>query len=342
MTQQSSPLRVDMISESEFTVQGHGVHTAYVEMRDSLRQLPKEVDIKTNTAGKFDIVHVHTVGLYSLWRLLFSGRRRVVSAHVVPDSFIGSLKGARVWRPLAKWWLRFFYNRADLVLAVSTYTKAELQKLGVKRRIEVLYNTIDTKKYHTSPQLKKAARQSLGIDQDAFVVISSGQVQPRKRVDVMAAIARRLPDTTVIWVGGVPFGAVAADNRSMQHMMNHPPQNMMFTGVVPLEAMVDYYRAADVFVLPSEQETFGLVVVEAAAAGLPVVLRDIHDYDDTFRGGAVMAEADDDFIRAVQRLRDDAELYAQQQTAAGRIAQRFDSKAGAERLLTLYRELLES
>lgn len=342
MTRQSSPLSINIISESEFTVQGHGVHTAFVEMRDSLRRLPEAVDVVTNAKGKYDIVHVHTPGLYSLRRLLRSGRKRVISAHVVPDSFVGSLKAAKVWAPLAKWWLRLLYNRADLVFAVSEYTKQELQKLGVKRRIEVLYNTIDTTKYANSPAQKQAARKALGIKQDAFVVVGSGQVQPRKRVDVLVSLARQFPDIQCIWVGGVPFGAVAAENRAMQRMMKHSLRNMTFTDVIPLEKVADYYRAADVFMLPSEQETFGLVVVEAAAAGLPVILRDIHDYDDTFRGHALLAKADEDFGRLVQQLRNDPVMYRRAQSGSKGIAARFDSKAGAERLMGFYRELLES
>lgn len=328
-----------MVSESEFTVQGHGVHTAYVEMCDSLKKLP-DAEVFVNDKGKFDIVHVHTPGIFSLRKLLFSGRKRVISAHVVPDSFVGSLKAARAWRPLAKLWLRFFYNRADLVLAVSDYTKDELRKLGVKKRIEILYNTIDTQKYQNSPEKKLRARQKLGVDQGTFVVVGSGQVQPRKRVDIFIKLAQKMPDVNFFWVGGVPFGAAAAKNGVMQKMMKNPPDNMKFTGVIPLEEVADYYFAADAFILPSEQETFGMVVVEAAAAGLPVILRDIDDYNTTFRGDALMAKNDEDFAAQIESLRTDKSAYKKAQAGAARIAKRFDSATGAQKLVELYRSLL--
>ncbi|MFZ1242544.1 MAG: glycosyltransferase [Candidatus Saccharimonas sp.] len=334
-------LRVNLVSESEFTVQGHGVHTAYIEMRNALRKVPG-VDVSTNAKGRgFDIVHVHTVGLYSLQKLLFSAPHRVVSAHVVPDSFIGSLRAAALWRPLAKLWLKFFYNRAHLVLAVSDYTKRELQELGVRSPIAVLYNTIDTTRYKVTPEKKKIARKKLGISEDAFVVIGSGQVQPRKRVDVYQKMATQLPDVTFIWVGGVPFGAIAADSHAMQHMMKHSLPNLQFTGVIPLDDVVTYYQAADVFVLPSEQETFGLVVVEAAAAGLPVVLRDIADYDDTFRGDVLMASGDESFAHIVEQLREDSQAYKKAQKGSQAIAKRYDSAAGAKTLLELYRGIIK-
>ena len=334
-------LKVDMISESEFTVQGHGVHTAFVEMTNALKARD-DADVVVNEARpEADIVHAQTIGLYSARKLRTSGGKKVISGHVVPASFIGSIKGAKLAEPLARMYLRRFYNKADLVLAVSDYTKEELKKIGVKKPISVLYNTIDTTTYANSTAKKKAARQNLGINKDAFVVVGNGQVQPRKRVDVFFAMAQKMPEMEFVWVGGVPFGAIAAENGAMQKMMKNPPKNLKFTGVIPLEEVPDYYRAADAFVLPSEQETFGLVVVEAAAAGLPVVLRDISDYDTTFRDGAVMAASDDDFTVQVEKLRNNKKFYKQQQQAAEKIAKRFDSKAGGERLMEFYRSILD-
>ena len=55
-------LTVNMISESEFTVQGHGVHTAYKEITDALRK-KKDVDIEVNTDRPADIIHIQTMGL---------------------------------------------------------------------------------------------------------------------------------------------------------------------------------------------------------------------------------------------------------------------------------------
>ena len=54
-----------MISESEFTVQGHGVHTAYKEITDALRKR-KDIDIEVNTDRPADIIHIQTMGLYDL------------------------------------------------------------------------------------------------------------------------------------------------------------------------------------------------------------------------------------------------------------------------------------
>ena len=125
MTKKTSRIVVNMISESEFTVQGHGVHTAYKEITGALKKQPV-VDIAINTNRPADIVHVQTVGMYALGRLLRKNGKKIVSAHLVPDSFIGSLRAAKYWKPVGKLWLKFFYGRADLVLACSKMVYDEL------------------------------------------------------------------------------------------------------------------------------------------------------------------------------------------------------------------------
>ena len=175
-------LSVSMISESEFTVKGHGVHTAYIEMVRSLARR-KDVFVTTNTFWrKSDIRHIHTIGLYSFAHLLFGSGKKVVSVHVIPASFVGSLRGASVWLPLATRYLRWFYGRADLLCAVSGTVANELREsLQLKNRIETVYNTIDMAQYHPTSEEKLAARKSLGIPEGESLVIGNGQVQPRKR-----------------------------------------------------------------------------------------------------------------------------------------------------------------
>lgn len=94
------------------------MHTAYVEMAKALQASP-DIVLEKNGKHRADIVHIHTVGPYALWKLLFSRGKKVVSVHVIPESFIGSIRGAKYWKFLASWWLRFFYGRADRLLACS-------------------------------------------------------------------------------------------------------------------------------------------------------------------------------------------------------------------------------
>lgn len=333
-------LRVNMLSESEFTVKGHGVHTAYVELTAALKKRP-DIDIAVNTDRPADITHIQTVGFYALRRLLFGPGKKVVSAHIVPDSFIGSLALAQYWKPIGRWWLKLFYGRADLVLAVSKMVQDELRDdMGIKN-VELLYNTVDMSRYHRTAADQQEARKQLKIKPGAFVVVGNGQIQPRKRFDIFVDMAHELPDIQFIWVGGMPFKNLAADHKKMQRMVDEAPKNLRVTGVIPLEQVRAYYHAADVFVLPAEQENHPLCVLEAAGSGLPIVLRNIPQYDDTFADAALMADSDADFARIVTELRSDAKKRDAATKKSAIIAKRFDSTAGAQRAVDFYRSLLK-
>lgn len=287
-----------------------------------------------------DILHVHTVGWQAIKKLRHNGAKKVISAHVVPDSFIGSFIFAKAWRPFGGAYLRWFYNKADLLVAVSDSTKKELERMGVKPNIEVINNSIDTSLYRSAKVTRAEMRELLGIEKDAFVVIGAGQIQPRKRVDDFVAAAKELPDVHFVWVGGMPFGKLAADNAKMKKLMKNAPSNVHFPGIIALEDMVNYYRMADMFWLPSEQETFGLVIVEAAASGLPVMLRDIGDYDTTFADDAILVSTRKEAVEAITHLQKNAAVYNEWKAASRDIAARFDSKAAAEELISKYQDIL--
>lgn len=333
-----------MVSESEISVRGHGVHTAYLELTKAL-QARDDCQVIVNQFLKpvgADITHIHTIGLPSLTKLLFGSGKKVVSAHVVPASLVGSIAGAHIWLPIAKGYMKFFYRRADKVLAVSKTVATILENdLGIKKdKIAVAYNTIDTSNYHTSAADKKMARENLNINADEFVVVGNGQIQPRKRFDSFGAMALKMPDLKFIWIGGIPFKNIGADYKKMQQLIDNTPSNLVVTGVIELEDVKAYLQAADVFVLPAEQENHPMAVIEAAAASLPIVLRDIPEYDDTFANDFLRCKDDDGFIKAISDLKTDDSLYAKYKRGAQAIAHRFDSKTGADQAVKIYRELL--
>jgi 1,2-diacylglycerol-3-alpha-glucose alpha-1,2-galactosyltransferase len=331
-------MRVNVISESEFTVQGHGVHSAFKDTVDALKKYT-DYDVAVNTSRKADVTHIHSPGPYALKKLLFDKGAKVVSAHVTPASFVGSLAMAKYWQWLARAYLAWFYNRADAVLAVSSEVVDELRAMGVRKPVYLVPNTIATETFRSTAEERHRDRRELGINNGEFVVMGCGQVQPRKRVDVFVEAARALPELRFVWVGGMPFKGIAADRGAMEQVMSNHPANVTFTGLIDRVAVERWYRAADLFFLPSMQETFGLVILEAAAAGLPLLLRDLEQYRQTFTGGYEHGN-DDNFTTKIKEFSTNKQYYDHWQRAAKRIAERYDSKAGAERLVEVYEKTL--
>lgn len=334
---------INMVSESDISVQGHGVHTSYDEIASALEKRDDAVVIRGEFGNKIDcdVIHFHTIGPHTWRKLLQRGPKKVVTAHVVPASLVGSIVLAKYWLFAARWYMRWYYNRADKVLAVSGMVAEVLHnELRVPRkRIVTMYNTIDMSRYAPDAKSKSAARKHLKIANNDLVVLGNGQVQPRKRLDVFVAMAKALPDVTFIWVGGIPFKKLGADYKAMDKLMKSVPVNMHITGVIPHAEVKSYMQAADVFCLPADQENHPMCVLEAASAELPIILRDIPEYHDTFGDNALLCRTNDEFIAAVITLQQPAQHQAWQQKTKS-IAHRFDSQIAADMLMLLYRSLV--
>lgn len=337
-------MRINMVSESEISVRGHGVHTAYLELTRALRARGN-CEVIVNQfwkRTKVDITHIHTIGLLSLTKLLFGSGKKVISAHVVPDSLVGSIALAKFWLPIAKTYMKFFYGHGDKVLAVSGMVANVLETdFGIApKKIAITHNTINISNYSTTSVDKTTARQKLNIDKSEFVVVGNGQVQPRKRFDSFVEMARSLGDIRFIWIGGIPFKNIGADYHKMQRLIENAPSNLLITGVIGLEDVKKYLQVSDVFVLPAEQENHPMAVIEAAAVGLPLVLRDIPEYDDTFGNDILRCKTQEDFMEAIHDLRTNPKLYKKYQLGANKIAKRFDSVSGAKQMVGIYKKLL--
>ena len=329
-----------MISETTFTVRGHGVHTAFIEMTKGVKMRP-ELDVVVNKFRKADVTHIQTIGLYSALHLLSPwGGKKVISVHVIPDSLIGSIKGAEKVAWLSKAYLKWFYGKADMLLPVSNETQNSLKnEMKLTNPSQVLFNTVNSVEYITTALDKQAARKKLGIKPDTFVVMGNGQVQPRKRFDTFVEAAKALPEVTFIWVGGIPFKNLGADHKHMQHLMDTSPDNVTVTGVIELDAVRAYLTSADAFFLPSDQENHPLALLEAAASGLPMVVRDIPQYDSAF-GNDVLRGTDKTFVDIIKQLMSDKAFYAKAVKGSKLVAKRFDTPNAGKELLAIYTSLI--
>jgi 1,2-diacylglycerol-3-alpha-glucose alpha-1,2-galactosyltransferase len=332
------PIRVNIVSESD-GFEAQGVHTAFVDMVEALKKRP-EVELLVNVKDQGEILHAHTFGpQYWLKRGRYKGRR-VMTAHVIPDSFKGSLIGWQLWMPLAERYLKFAYNSAEVVLAVAPHVKDDLQRIGVRSRIEVLTNPVNEARFYVDPAFRTEGRKRLGLDEGAKVALSVGQIQPRKGVAEFIETAGACPDVTFVWLGGRPFKGLTADVKGLDEKIAGATPNVRFPGTVKLEDMRLYYSAADLFFFPSWQENCALAINEAMACGIPMLLKDNPEYPPLYGDGHYLRGAGPAaYASEISRFFGDPALRDDLRLASLSVAKSFSVTSYAEFLVRLYQQM---
>ncbi len=211
-----------------------------------------------------DIVHVINpvwLGVAGLWRARSLGLPTVASYHTDVPGFAARW-GLRIAVEPLRSYLRWIHNQADLNLCPSHATQLDLQAHGFER-VKVWSRGVDAERFH--PQQHSAAWRHKLTDghPDAPLLLFAGRLAPEKRIEWLRAALDALPQARLAIVGDGPsrpaLERVFSDGRTV------------FTGYLRGDDLARAYAAADVFIFPGANETFGNVVLEAMASGLPVV-----------------------------------------------------------------------
>ena len=321
-----------MISETMFGIKANGVHSAFRDIYEFL-QKKDNIEIVVNSNEKADIIHSHTIGPYFLLKI-WRKNNIIVSAHIIPESIEGSLILSKYWRGFLKLYLKFVYNKADIVLAVSPDVKEYLDNIGLKSKVIYLPNSIDCNKFKKNAKKRNIFRKKYNISEKDFVVCCIGQIQPRKGVEDFCKVACKLKDIKFIWGGTRPFSILTADYLKTNKIMKNAPENVIFTGFV--EDINEVYSASDLFFFPSYQENFGLAVLEAASSKLPLVLRDLQVYKSIFGDSYLKGNSIEEFVENIKLLKNDSNLYKQYSEKSILLSEKYHIEKIANQLISIY------
>jgi D-inositol-3-phosphate glycosyltransferase len=237
---------------------------------------------------------------------------------------------------------------ADLMLASTADELDQLASLydADPARIEIVPPGVDHLVF--APGDRDAARKRLGLDADKHTLLFVGRIQRLKGVDLAVRCLAALDDpaASLVVVGG-PSGAdgerelervraLARELRVAEQIRWVAPQRH--------DRLADYYRAADVCVVPSRSESFGLVALEAAACGTPVVaaevggLRSLVDNEET--GYLIDGRNPLDYAGPIEKLLTDDALRAEMGATAAARTLHFSWSMTAARLRRLYGDLV--
>jgi len=163
-------------------------------------------------------------------------------------------------------------DEADRLIVNTEIEAQQLVSLhnADRQHIDVVHPGVDLQVFTPGP--KRQARAALGLDPREKVVAFIGRIQPLKAPDVLLRAAAKLPDLRVVIAGG-PSGSGLATPEGLVHLAAELGITDRVTFLPPQsrDDLVRVYRAADIVAVPSYNESFGLVAVEAQACGTPVV-----------------------------------------------------------------------
>lgn len=197
--------------------------------------------------------------------LLAKSRRRwptVFSFHTLYGEFV---KQYPLLRPLSKtlWWLmRDYHNTADCNLTVSAVMRDELESFGFER-VELWPPAVDGELFRPDRHDELMRLRLMGGESDDRLLLTVSRLAPEKNVAFLADMLSRVPNARLAIVGDGPQRA------ELEEVFQGTPTR--FLGYLRGEELARAYASADAFVYASETETMGNVVLEAMAAGLPVV-----------------------------------------------------------------------
>jgi glycosyltransferase involved in cell wall biosynthesis len=179
-------------------------------------------------------------------------------------------------KPVVWWYTKTNFNAADYALAPSRLVQRDMLDHGVKN-VGLWRRGVDAQEFH--PRHANPAMRACLTDghPDETILLYVGRLSHEKQIDKIRAVLDTVPGTRLALVGNGP-----ARQDLGEHFAGKPAK---FMGYMTGEELFSAYASADIFVFPSAMETFGLVLIEAMAAGLPVVTSRVGGVDDMVRPG---------------------------------------------------------
>ena len=305
-------IRVNMLSMAD-SVDGQGVGSAYLELMKLLKEDGKDTfEILLNDKVKnSDIIHAHTVEPRNYLKMKRAKVPTVAYVHFLPDTLDGSIKLPKPAFKIFKKYVIRFYKNADHLVVVNPIFKKDMVKAGLdENKITYIPNFVSKEKFFKKSDKEiKEIRKKYDLKEDDFVVLGAGQVQNRKGVKDFVEVAEKLPDIKFIWASGFSFGAITDGHKELEKIMQNPPKNVKFLGIIPRDDMNDLFNASNILFVPSYNELFPMTILEACSTDTPIVLRNLELYEDILFKKYLCAGNNEDFAKIIKNLKDDKKLY---------------------------------
>jgi len=284
-----------------------------------------------------DIIHSHKykTNLYAFLANIGVRKKLVSTCH----NWLGESLSMRFYAWLDKRVLRHF----DMVVGVSEEIRSELRRHMSPDRIRSVGNGVDIRKY-TRTMDNGEAKKRLGIG-SKYVIGFVGRLSPEKGIDYLlravSGLVKEGLDVSALIVGDGELAAALKQEANRLQITDR----VTFTGNRSDTPLL--YSAMDVFVLPSQQEAFPMVLLEAMACGVPIVATRVGDVAEIVEPGVSGLLVDTRDAAALQSaiariLSDEALARRMSAAAQARAVDRFSSSAMAKQYLAIYERITDA
>ena len=285
-----------------------------------------------------DLVHVvnpAVLGLGGIWLAKTKAYPLVASYHTHLPKYLEHY-GMGMLEPLLWELLKAAHNQARLNLCTSTAMVQELSEKGIQHT-DLWQRGVDTELFQPSLRSQAMRARLLNGHSDTDkLLLYIGRLSAEKQIERIRPVLDAMPDARLAMVGDGPY------RQQLEKIFAGTPTH--FVGYLAGEELASAYASGDAFLFPSSTETLGLVLLEAMAAGCPVVganrggIPDI--VSDGVNGCLYEPNQEGSLAAAVTRLLGDASQRAQLRQNARQEAERWGWAGATEQLRGYYRRLL--
>ncbi|HBP53146.1 MAG TPA: glycosyltransferase family 1 protein [Synechococcus sp. UBA8638] len=302
--------------------------------------LPRPVVAEAIDHFHVDVIHVVNpaiLGLGGIWLARTKAIPLVASYHTHLPKYLEHY-GLGMLEPLLWELLKAAHNQASLNLCTSTAMVQELSERGI-HNIDLWQRGVDTDAFQPGLASSRRRRQLFGSHQEGDpLLLYVGRLSAEKQIESILPVLKALPRARLALVGDGPH--------HQQLEKTFAGTATRFVGYLRGEALAGAYASADAFLFPSSTETLGLVLLEAMAAGCPVVAARRGGIPDIVTDGenGCLYDPDqaDGLLQATRRLLDNREGHQQMRLAARREAERWGWRAATAQLRGYYKQVLAS
>ncbi|XP_022743278.1 sulfoquinovosyl transferase SQD2-like isoform X1 [Durio zibethinus] len=284
---------------------------------------------------KPDIIHASSPGIMVFGALIIAKLLCVpivMSYHTHVPVYIPRYTFSWLVKPM---WLilKFLHRAADLTLVPSAAIGRDLQaaRVTAANKIRLWNKGVDSESFHPRYRFHEMRLKLSNGEPEKPLVIHVGRLGVEKSLDFLKSVMDRLPGARIAFIGDGPY------REELENLFSGMPA--VFTGMLQGEELSQAYASGDVFVMPSESETLGLVVLEAMSSGIPVVgaraggIPDIIPSDQEGKTGFLFTPGDvDDCLSKLEPLLQNKELRETIGKAARVEMEKYDWKAATKKI----------